>query len=467
MSTRQKWIQTCACTISLILVLYASNCAQAQTSSNKEMEKAIATLRHLNQEKMEKLSYEEQQEVSEKIDAAWNTISSAGKDGVARLKQEIKKVTETKEKDDFFKLSASALLWEIGGLDEVSAITEIWNSTSLKVHYHYMFFTAFDAASKQDPKVLPMLRACLRDNEGSAFVPQHALYVGWPLNQEFIWGAYGPGGLPILAKILKESNDPVELQSVILLLSAAQYLDALPAIRKLAKEGKEDVKRIAIRSLGLFGHPKDYDFLISGLNSKDPNDAYAFVFALLWFGDLRAAHLIIPLLDSSDDVLKQVVISTLSSLLTPASLEAIRKFSKTAKNDEQKKQCEQIVDEVLKKLNLSWEKFSGKPQKEKEKLINGMREDFEKQYKLKKNDRVLTHDELVKAANDWISRNRITGGKYAWVEPRHILAAATPKDIDLLLKVKASVYLRLSDECLYETRKLDDLIMRLGRSRQK
>ena len=462
-----KWIRTYTCAVSLVLVLHAPNSVWAQVPPREDLEKAVATLRHINPEDVKKLSYEEQEEWSKRIDSAWKTISSAGKDGMARLKQEIKKVTEAKEKDDFFKLNASAVLWNMAGLEEVNAITEIWNSTPLKVHYPYVFYTALEAARKQDPKALPLLKACLRDKEGSVFVPEHSLDVGWPLNQEFIWGAYGPGGLPVLAKVLEESKDPVELQSAMLLLRAAQYLDALPAMRKLAKEGNEDVRRMAIQSLGFFGHPKDYDFLISGLKSKDPKDACAFVFAFYDFGDLRAVPLMVPLLDSSDDALRHEVILTLMQLLAPASLEAIRKCSQTEKNGEQKEQCEKIMDGILRKLNLDWEKFSGKPQKEKEELMRGLRDDFEKQYELKKDDRAFTHDELVEAANDWIERNRITGGKYEWVESRHVLAAATPQDIDLFLKVKASVYLRLSDECLYEIRELNNLIMRLGRSRYR
>lgn len=66
-----------------------------------------------------------------------------------------------------------------------------------------------------------------------------------------------------------------------------------------------------------------------------------------------------------------------------------------------------------------------------------------------------------------MKRGRITGGEYAWVESRHVLAAATDKDIELLLDVRGRVMQRISDECLSEVSILDDLIQRLGRSRYR
>jgi hypothetical protein len=47
------------------------------------------------------------------------------------------------------------------------------------------------------------------------------------------------------------------------------------------------------------------------------------------------------------------------------------------------------------------------------------------------------------------------------------LAASTPADIDLWLEVKAKVCLRVSDECLPEMQTIDELVLRLGRSRYR
>jgi hypothetical protein len=47
------------------------------------------------------------------------------------------------------------------------------------------------------------------------------------------------------------------------------------------------------------------------------------------------------------------------------------------------------------------------------------------------------------------------------------MAAAKPSDIPLLLDVAASCYERVSDECLYETRTLRQLIQRIARTQYR
>jgi hypothetical protein len=100
-------------------------------------------------------------------------------------------------------------------------------------------------------------------------------------------------------------------------------------------------------------------------------------------------------------------------------------------------------------------------------LAASLRDRTEEKYHLKPNDRKFTHSDLLKAAAEWKTKGRITGGTYAWVEDRHILSAATAKDIPLLLDVAAVCYLCLSDECLYEVSTLQQLVQRLGRSRYR
>ena len=61
----------------------------------------------------------------------------------------------------------------------------------------------------------------------------------------------------------------------------------------------------------------------------------------------------------------------------------------------------------------------------------------------------------------------VSFSKYGWVEERHILSAATASDIPLLLEVKAALCARLSEETLFEIRRLNRVIERLGRSRYR
>lgn len=56
-------------------------------------------------------------------------------------------------------------------------------------------------------------------------------------------------------------------------------------------------------------------------------------------------------------------------------------------------------------------------------------------------------------------------GSNAWVQPDHIVAAAKPEDLPLLVDVRASFYRRLSDECLYETAAMEGIIKQIQRRR--
>jgi len=368
-------------------------------------------------------------------------------------------------------LNASVLLWRIGKLGEAERIADIWSSTPVSRQYQYVFYTAFDAASTQDERVLPMLRACLRDKEGKVYVWVHAMEVKWPLSHKFLWGVYGPKGLPVLAGILHTSKNQVELESAATLLTEANYIEALPRIRRLAAGGKGDLRRTAIRCLGEYGHPEDFDFLVSGLSSKNAKDVYAHLYALYEYEDLRAVPHIIPCLEKDDESVRREAISCLSHLITPASLTALYEYSSKAKDEKEKQWCEGIVEGVLLGGKLTWESYSQKSDTEKNKFLLEMRDKVEARFKLKDSDKKLTRKDFIEATEVWKKHHRMGDplgkGSFDWVEARHILAVADAGDIDRLLEVKAAVLCRLSDECLSEANTLNLVVRRLGRARYR
>lgn len=430
---------------------------QAQNSSNPKLERAIAALRHVNPSK---LSDSEQEKKATEIDAAWDVIKAAGRGGVARLKEEVRRVDSSQERDDYFKLNASALLWFIGNLDEAEAIAAIWNSTPLDAQYNYVFYTAFEAATKQDPRALPMLEAVLKDKKGEVFFEAHAMEVKWPLTHEFIWGAFGTKGLPVLAQILKTSKHPTEIASAILLLTNSQYLPALPSIREIAATGQGEARLVAIQSLGVFGHPQDYEFLISGLRSADSEVVWRHVFALYEYADLRAVPLLIPLLETKDAALEKETIAALTHLLTPASLEALKKHSQTAKSVEVKEEIERWF---LQEVKLNWKGYLQMSAQEREKAVTSLRNEREdSKFKLGEGEKSYTHDVLVRAAAEWKRKHRMES-----VEVSEILSGATASDIELLLDAKSTFYTRLSDEAMYEVQRINEAVKHLGRSRYR
>ena len=433
----------------------------SQKSSDKKLDDAVAALRHINQDQLDD---DEKERKAKEIDAAWEVIKSFGQNGISRLKQEVQKVDAGKEKDDFFKLNASSLLWQIGRLNEAENVAGIWNSTPLNAQYNYVFYTAMDAANTRDAKALPMLKALLRDDKGEVYFWVHSMEVKFPLTHEFVWDSYGVKGLPVLNEVLQTSNNAVEVQSAISLLCQAQYLPALPRTRQLAASAKDETRRAAVRCLGSFSHPQDYEFLIAGLRSKDTKEIWHYAYALYEYGDERAVPHLIPLLATEDDALKSEVLAALSHLLTPASFEAVNNYCQTTKNQQEKESCEQAIGGVLVKVNLKWADYIKKPLAEREAILREIRN---ADSTVKKGERVLTHKQLLDAINEWTINHRLDTKEYGWVEEKHVLAAATAADIDLLLNAKASFYGRLSDECLYDVRRIDEIVKRLGRSRYK
>ena len=462
----------------------------AQNNPDKKLEQAIAVLRRVDQGK---LSEQQHKAKAEEIDAAWVVIVASGKAGVARLKEEIRLIDQNKEKDDYFKLNASALLWNIGQFDEVDAIASIWKSTPLNAQYKYVFLTAYAAAQTQDRRAAPLLLACLKDNQGELDLLPH-VYTRWLGALEIIWGAFGPQGVPDLMRVLETSSDSAELESAIFLLIWTHEPKALSRVREIAARGPGEARLEAIRYLGFYGHPQDYDILMAGLRSADPEEVYVHVYALYEYEDLRAVPPLIPLLNADNEFFRREVFSTLIHLLTPASLDALRNFCEEARRDtrpdsQQRGECS-MIDSKLKDVKIDLGDYANKSSQEKADLIATARRSAEAWYQLREDDKKLTRDQLIEAAQEWKRNGRIFGAKplaftqlpkkdnkdntflvsvnkYDWVEERHILSAATAGDIPLLLEVKAALCARLSEETLFEIRRLNEVIKRLGRSRYR
>ena len=439
----------------------------SEAGAPEGLAKAVAAMRKIDPAS---LSEEQQKAKAKELDEAWKTLVGAGPAGAAALKAELKALDAAKEKDDFFRLGACAVLWQVGKLDEAGTIAAVWlGDVALPANYHYVFFVALDAARTQDPRALPMLTACLKDKEGSAHITVHVMDVTWPLTHAFLWGAFGSKGLPALAQVLDTSKDGTAVASAALLLAQAQYLPALEKIRNLARKGKGVARGTAVRCLGIYGHPDDFAFLVAGLKAQAPEEAMDFAFALYEYEDLRAAPALALLLASEDAALRSEVLGALAYLPTPEGLEALHAYAAAPKDEKEGQRAAAAVAGLLKAagLGLTWETFAAKSPDEKKATVAALVAGYAEAYVLRPDDRRLTHEELLKAAEQWKKNGRITGGDYAWVEDRHVLAASTPEDIDLLLDVKAKVCLRVSDECLPELRTLDKLVSRLGRSRYR
>lgn len=429
---------------------------------NAKLEAAIAKLRFINESK---LNDKQKENKAQEIDAAWEVIRAAGKPGIAALKQELQRVKSRGEKDDFFKLNAAALLWQIGRFDEVATITEIWQTTPLDVQYNYVFMTALDAARTQDARVLPMLEACLRDNKGHFFVALHSMRLEAPMTYEFIWGTFGPRGLPALTQLLQTSKNTVTKLAAVYLLDRAQYSAALPVIRKLAADGHDPAHHTAIRALGIFGHPQDFDLLLARLRDSDTSrDLESYAYALYEFEDLRAVAALAPFLGVDEEYSGREVVAAMTHLLSVASLDALQQYCVSPSTPNGRFNCNRALEETVGKTGRGWTQYASLSATEKAALVAGLRRQADEEAVAMSGKKPATHEEFVRAANEWKKKNRLACDG---CDEEALLLAAMPEDIDLLLEVKAAVMLRLSDECLYEVETINRIVRRLGRGRYR
>lgn len=448
-----------------LLLLSAAPALRAQAPADPRLGRAVAALRNVDPEK---LTDAQKEAKTDEFIEAFDTITKAGPAGAAALKAELRRLDEAGQRDDRFRLAAGALFWAISKLDEAEAIAAVWQTTPLKSQYNYVFYTAFDAAVTRDERALPMLRAVLRDREGTVFFGSHALRVLWPLTHEFIWGAFGAKGAPALARVLETSTDPVESASAALLLAGAQHLPALPRIRQLAAAGRGEPRQAAVRALGFFGHPQDFDFLVAGLRSPDPALAFHHAYALYEYEDLRAVPALVAQLGAADETLQDEVVSALTHLLTPAALEALRRHSQTSKHARARAASGDFVRSFLEETRLTWDAYAALPAGEREATVRRWR-DHRDGLRLAAGGegRPLTRATFLRMAEGWQSTGRLERPNRRKIEVGEILSAATPDDINLLLDVRGALYRRLSDECIYEVRRVDAALRHLGRSRYR
>jgi HEAT repeat protein len=441
-----------------VVALCGASLIPVRAQVDAKVDEAVAVLRNVA---VEGLSDAQKQAKAKQIDEAWKLLIAKGPEASNRLKHEIEKVDAGQTKDDFFKLNATVVLWNIGKANEADYIAKVWKTTPVSSQYTYVFLTAFEAAQTQDARVLPILGAILKDDKGSIYVAAHAMNVAWPLSHEFIWGSFGPSGLPALADILENSKDEVELKSAIYLLSKAQYLPALPRIRQLAGSNKDDVRRQAVRALGVFGHPSDFDLLISGLRSPDPRELFSHAFALYEFEDERAVKDLVLLLNKGDDQSRVEVSLALLHLLTPESLSAVKDFVTKTSNPEVKAFLSRSITLREDKLPKDYKLKSGD---EQARILARQRN---AELTLGANEQPISNKQLLEALRIWKEKGRIYDSGVDWVGEAKLIAAANAENLDQLLDTKARFYRRLSDECLYETSDIDKVVKYVGRSRYR
>jgi hypothetical protein len=252
------------------------------------------------------------------------------------------------------------------------------------------------------------------------------------------------------------------------LLTKSQYLPALPAIRTLAAHPEPGVRRTAVRALGVFGHPQDFDLLVKGLAAKDTEELWSFVYALYEYEDQRAGPLLVPLLEAGDERLRAELLATLLHLGTPETVEASSDPIRAMANGDMKQRLAHELAGIFDGMKIAVRDWFALPEEEKARTLR-LLVDAEKRKALavEETERPFNRDDFEKAAAGWIAAHRFPDPSSEWVKDGNILEVATVDDLALLHRIRAAVYCRLSDECLYDAARLDGLIRWLGRSRYR
>jgi HEAT repeat protein len=459
--------------LAILVFVFAVNInISAAQSVDEELEQAIKSMRNFDALAFALLRFRNSKE-SEKLETeriertikAWEIIKSKKDAGITRIHQELKKIDDNGEKDDYFKICASALLWEIDGLNQAEIIGQIYKDTSssptFALVYNYVFYPAFFAAKTQDERALPMLLPILKDNKGTIFVAQHAMYLRWPKNIEFIWGSFGNKGIPALMNILETSDNPVEIAAASGFLSRTQHLEALPKIRHIAQTGKDPAREWAIRGLGIFGHPADFNFLVRGLNqSLSTDEQLLYLWALIEYRDNHAIPHIIPLLKSASAKVRNEAMSALCFYMpTLEGVDAVARFASEAK-EEEKAASPYINTYFNKNRNITPEAYLQLSKKERTQKVFQYHTNEKSKSKTK-----LTRQNFLEIVEGWKKDGRVT--LKAPLTYREIFQVATVNDITLLNEVRAVLYHRLSDECLEEIKTISWMTHQLGRSRYR
>lgn len=418
---------------------------------------AVAAMRGID---FDILPCEEKAAKAQEIGAAWETLTGAGSAGRAALLAELDALQSSGDEDDYFKLSAAALLWRIGGLDEAAVIAEIWRRVPFEEQYPYVFYTAYEAALTRDPRALPMLVAFLGDKSGSTFVPQYYLDIEWPLALDFVWGAYGPAGYPVLLEVVVESGNATMAESALAVLCTSEYAEALPVARRLAFEGETaGIRRAAIRLLGWHGRARDWERLLIGLASDDVDDIQASLWALYQFGDERAVSYAIPFCNHPDPWVRDEALSLLALMCTPESIGAIRKVCEERPDDPDLYDYECYADAVLWMAGLDWEAYCALPPAGREQAIAQARAIL---YGPRPGGDRLAQSEALALVEQWTEQGYIDCDGLEDTE-NQIAAALVRDDVGALQELRASIYHRLSDEALRDVAGVDRIIQKIVR----
>lgn len=377
------------------------------------------------------------------------------------------KVETVPKKDDAAKLNAAKLQWETRRFDAVKDILAAWKSCDLTKNFQAVFDVAHSAASTHDPRVLPLLEMFLGTKSGEADITEGVSAVKWPFSATVVWGAYGQKGFEHLRKNLPKYSQ-VQKETALLILGGAYYVPALSDIRKIAgsKNEKPAVRNAAIRALGNFGHPQDYDLILASALSNDVEEVFNGIYALYEYGDRRAVKVMITKIADPDPRIRdEAVTGICEQFYNFDGIKLIREESLRAKDAKMAEEYKNALTTIYREINITEEQFWGFPEPQLRKFLQDL-PDYKNKYfsELQVQDLVLNRKHLEQLLAEWNDGLSLRTTRYAWAKPAQIINASTRADIPALYELRSKLLSAVTPDSLAEANTIDDIIRYLERA---
>lgn len=322
------------------------------------------------------------------------------------------------------------------------------------------FTTAYDAALTRDPSALPVICAFLSDRTERTVLPQNSLDIEWPLGLDFVWGAFGPGGYPVLVEVAAGSSDPVMVESALIVLCKSEFPDALPVARRLAMEGETaPVRQAAVRLLGWHGRAMDWERLLLGLMSDDSDDISASLWAIHKSGDERAVSYAIPFCNYPDPWIRDEALSILALACTPESIEAMCRVCQERPDDASLDEFAFYTDAVLWMAGLDRETYCALAPADREQAIARTKGIL---YGPRPGAAQVSRDDALAMVAEWTEMGHIDCDGLDDLEYQ-IAGALVRDDIPLLQELKASICRNLSYEALRDVARVESIMQKVVR----
>lgn len=404
----------------------------------------------------------------EEVEKAKALILEYKEISLSLLKKQAENILSSDKKDYIFLQEASNLIWQITGESDVDYIFSIWKKIPYEEQSNGVYFTAFEMAKKRNEKYLPLIKYLLGNEKGSYFTKDKGIHIRWPTTIKILWSVYGYESMPELIEILKSPLESIEAKkSSILILTQAQYLPALPLIRSYATNVNNTLKESAICSLGIFGHPDDFDILVEDFDKVDGSELWARAFALFEFEDLRAVPFLINKLSTKYDEARFEVLSALSHLYSKESITSIIEYCKNPKNKREEKFCFYYSINFEKDTKTKLDSFLKLNDKEKDDIVFGLIEGKNNRYKISANNKNFSRDDFLKLKLHWEKNEEILPAGYENIKIGDLINIMSEEDIPILYSTISKIYDNLKEESFADINTLEQIIKYLSRKRYR